>query len=276
MKRPSNIVLAASALVAIIIVSMLLGVSDYFLNIEGLVIVIGGSAVNAFLSYDKEDVKSAFLTIKNMLKEVPSSREKLHKDIRQLMLWSYIVKTSDFMELEKQIGNNIDDPIMRYGVNLVLTDYTSNHIREMITTVAEAEFERRCTPVTVLRNMAATAPAFGMVGTLIGMVMLLRNVGADINNIGSGLAIAMLSTLYGILIARLVCLPAADKLLQKEERELFRHEMLAEGFAMLVEKRSPFYMQDKLNSFLEPSKHFDFDNYQQLAMQHIFRSPRAA
>jgi len=63
-----------------------------------------------------------------------------------------------------------------------------------------------------------------------------------------------------LLLARLVCLPAADKLLKKEEDIFFHNNMMSEGFALLAEKQRPFYMQDKLNSFLQPSRHINFDD----------------
>jgi chemotaxis protein MotA len=232
-----------------------------FLNIEGLVIVVGGCVANAFLSFQRQDVRRAFDTIKNMLKKTEEAVHHLHLDIMQLIMWSYIVQQKDLIGLEKESAKKSHDALMRYGLDLVLTGYNAENIRQMMHTASEAEFERRCMPVTVLRNMAATAPAFGMVGTLIGMVILLKNAGTDLAGIESGLGVAMLSTLYGIIVARLVCLPAADKLLQKEEKLHFRHYMITEGLAMLAEKKRPFYMQDRLNSFLEPSKHLDLSDY---------------
>ena len=110
-----------------------------------------------------------------MLENSPSSpAARLHRDIMQLIRWSYIVQAQDFIGLEKESASQIDEPLMRYGMDLVITGYSAGSIREMMRTVADAEFERRSAPVTVLRNMAATAPAFGMVGTLIGMVTILQ------------------------------------------------------------------------------------------------------
>ncbi|MEQ1790320.1 MAG: MotA/TolQ/ExbB proton channel family protein [Rickettsiales bacterium] len=232
----------------------------YFLNIEGLIIVIGGTVVNAFMSSHREDVLQAFSTIRNMLEKPEITRDALRKDITQLIKWSYILQADDFLGLEKATADKINDPLLRYGMDLVLTAYSSDETRKMMHNVVDAEFERRCAPVTVLRNMAATAPAFGMVGTLVGMIIILNSVGADMANIGGGLAVAMLSTLYGLLLSRLVCLPAADKLLKKEEDVFFHNCMMSEGFALLSEKQRPFYMQDKLNSFLQPSRHINFDD----------------
>ena len=231
-----------------------------FLNIEGLVIVIGGSVANAYLSFEREDVLRAFDTIKAMFKKLPVAGPNMHLDIMQLIMWSYVVQQRDFLGLEKESANKVSDPLMRYGVDIVVSGYAAENVRIMLTTAAESEYERRSAPVTVLRNMAATAPAFGMVGTLIGMVILLRSAGSDLASIEGGLGIAMLSTLYGILVARLVCLPAADKLLQKAEKEFDRNMMVTEGMAMLAQKQRPFYMQDRLNSYLEPSKHLDISD----------------
>jgi chemotaxis protein MotA len=254
--------IAVCALIALIAATLMYGASVYrsFLNLEGLVIVIGGSVANAFLSYQREDVLKAFDTIRHMLDKPPAARDALHKDIMQMISWSYVVQAEDLVGLDKVSAQKINDPLLRYGMDLVVSGYSADNIREMMQTVAEAESERRCVPVNVLRNMAATAPAFGMVGTLVGMVIILNNVGFDISNIGGGLGVAMLSTLYGLLAARLVCLPAADKLMAREDAVFFRNCMMSEGFALLSEKQKPFYVQDKLNSFLEPSRHIAFED----------------
>ena len=158
------------------------------------------------------------------------------------------------------MGKNITEPLMRYGIDLVVSGYKPEVVRDMMNTAVEADFERKITPVTVLRNMASTAPAFGMVGTLVGMVIMLQNIEADMSKIGLGLAVALLATLYGIIVARLICLPAADKLMQKEEIMRFRNYMMTEGLVLLAEGQNPRYMQDRLNSFLEPGIHFDLDS----------------
>lgn len=259
-------------LVAIGIIAAMAGLLMYsgygaFLNIEGLVIVVGGSIANAYLSYERRDVLKAFDTIRAMIRPSRETVHNPHLDIMQFIMWSYVLQQKDLIGLEKESGRKNHDALMRYGLDLVLTGYDAVSVRQMLHTVAEAEYERRCMPVTVLRNMAATAPAFGMVGTLVGMVLLLTHGGGDLTGIEGGLGVAMLSTLYGILVARLICLPAADKLLQREEKANMRQYLVCEGLALLAEKRRPFYVQDRLNSFLEPSRHIDFSSDMYSAMQ---------
>ena len=230
-----------------------------FISLEGFLIVIGGSIANAYMSYNATSVEQAFAAISHMMQKPKATHEGLNGEIMRLIKWSYLVQAKGFIALEDEVGDKIKEPFMRYGMGLVVTGHKPDVLRNMLNTVVESEFERRIMPVTVLRNMAATAPAFGMVGTLVGMVIMLQNIQGDMEQIGTGLAVALLATLYGIIMARLVCLPAADKLMQKEEVMRFRNYLMAEGLVMLSEKQSPRVMQDRLNSFLDPANHFNLD-----------------
>jgi chemotaxis protein MotA len=232
---------------------------ESFLSLEGFFIVIGGTIANAFMSYQATYVLLAFGAIWHMIQKPRATREGLNPEIMRLIKWAYLVHSKGLQGLEGEIGTKIKEPLLRYGVELVVTGYQPEVIRNMLNTAVEADFDRSITPVTVLRNMASTAPAFGMVGTLVGMVIMLQHIQGDMTRIGTGLAFALLATLYGILMARLLCLPAADKLMQKEEIMRFRNYMMTEGLVLLAEKQSPRYMQDKLNSFLDPSIHFNLD-----------------
>lgn len=231
-----------------------------FLSAEGFLIVIGGTIANAYMSYQANYVGQAFAAIFDMVKKPVATREGLNPEIMRLIKWAYLVNAQGLQGLEGQAGKDIKEPLLRYGMDLVVTGYDPKVIRDMMNTAVEADFDRKITPVTVLRNMASTAPAFGMVGTLVGMVIMLQNIEADMSMIGLGLAVALLATLYGIIVARLFCLPAADKLMQKEEIMRFRNYMMTEGLVLLAEGQNPRYMQDRLNSYLEPGIHFDLDS----------------
>jgi adenylosuccinate lyase len=144
--------------------------------------------------------------------------------------------------------------------NLGLANAVLKHLSEKLPI---SRWQRDLSDSTVLRNMGASAPAFGMIGTLVGMVAMLSQMGGGADNmvevIGIGMSLALIATLYGVLLARMVFLPAANKLLQKEETERFRNLMVVEGLVMLAEKKPPRFMQDRLNSYLEPENHFDID-----------------
>jgi len=232
-----------------------------FLSLHGFMIVVVGTVANSFMSYQHGYVLKAFKAIWNIIFKPKATREGLNAEIMRLVKWAYVVNQKGLPGLEGE-GNKVKEPLLRYGVTLVATGYKPEDVRSMMTTAIEADFERTVVPVAILKNMASTAPAFGMVGTLVGMVVMLGSLNlADggMEKIGAGLSTALLATLYGVVIARLLTLPAADKLQQKEEIMRFRNYMMAEGLVLLSAKENPRYMQDKLNSFLDPDIHFDID-----------------
>ena len=97
-----------------------------------------------------------------------------------------------------------------------------------------------------------------MIGTLIGLVIMLGNLD-DPSALGPALSVALITTLYGVLFSQLIFLPAATKMQQREEIVRFRNYLVAEGLTLLAERKSPRFIQDKMNSYLDPAIHFDID-----------------
>ena len=235
-----------------------------YLDWHAFLIVFGGSIAAAFMGYHSKDVMTAFKAIAWMVKKPKSTREGLNTEIMRLIKWSYLVQQKGLPALENEIKNvPVTDPILRYCMELVITNHGPAELRAMMQTAVESDFEHKTTAVPVLRNMGASAPSFGMIGTLVGLIAILNQMGSGAKDlpavIGGGMALALVATLYGVFLARMVFIPAANKLFQKEETERFRNLMVVEGLIMLAEKKSPRFMQDRLNSFLEPKHHFNID-----------------
>jgi chemotaxis protein MotA len=235
-----------------------------YFDLPAALIVLGGSIAAAFMGYHSRDVIIAFKAIGWMVKKPKSTREGLNTEIGRLIKWGYLVQQKGLTSLEDEIKRvPSHDPVIKYCLELTVTNHAPADLRAMMMTAVESEFETRTAPVQVLRNMGGSAPAFGMIGTLVGMVAMLAQLGAGgedmMRGIGGGMALALVATLYGVVLARMVFLPAANKLLQKEETERFRNLIMLEGLCMLAEKKTPRFMQDRLNSYLEPLHHFDID-----------------
>jgi len=227
-----------------------------FFSLEGLMIVVGGVIAVAFMSFPVSDVHKALGAISTMLKDSRITHEDLHDDTMNIMKWGRLVKEKGMRSLEASLGKSgIDDTFVKYGLNMVVSEYTPDEVRWMMETAADAHYERDSIPVDILEAMASHAPAFGMVGTLVGMVTMLWHLDGDLTGIGSNLAVAFLSTLYGVVSARMVYMPAASKLRQEVERGRFRNQLITEGMVMLVNNKSPMFIQDRLNSFLRPENH---------------------
>lgn len=248
----------------LLLVAIVHGTDDYmsFVSTEGIFIVILGTIAYGYMSYQARYMNLAMKACWDMMKKPRTGRDKLHDDILMLIKWAYIVQTKGVPALEIEVKNSgVTDQFMLYGADLVATGYKPEDVRSMLENAALVTYERNTIPVGILKNMAGAGPAFGMMGTLVGMVIMLGNLGSDMSKIGGALSVALTATLYGVVTARLFYMPAAEKLKQKEEIYLHRNEMVAEGFVMIAEKQSPRFMQDKLNSFLDPNMHFDIDTH---------------
>lgn len=252
--------------ILLFISSILLSTSNYFIyfDLPSLLMVLGGTIATSFMSYQYRYVIVAFKAIWWMLKKPKSTREGLNDEIGRLVKWGYLIQQKGLPALENEIKSvKSNDPIIKYCMECVAGAHKPEELRLMMETAVESEFERATVPVSILKNMGSTAPAFGMIGTLVGLVAVLDTMGAGggdlMKTVGTGMALALITTLYGVFFARMVFLPAANQLQQKEEIERFRNLMVIEGLIMLSEKKSPRYMQDRLNSFLDPNIHFNID-----------------
>lgn len=246
-----------------IIVAVVHGTDNYaaFLSLEGVMIVVGGSLAVAFMSFEANYVTEALRSIGLMFMRATATHENLHQDLIGIIAWARIVKEKGMRGLEDEMDgkNRITDPFIRYGLEMVVSNYTPEEVTDMMETAADACYERDTIPARVLMAMAGHAPAFGMVGTLVGMVIMLGNFSEDMSGVGQGLAISLLATLYGVVTARMLYMPAAAKIIQKQEGLRFRNHLITEGMAMLVANKSPRYIQDRLNSFLRPESHYNMD-----------------
>jgi chemotaxis protein MotA len=246
-----------------IIVAVVHGTDNYaaFLSLEGVMIVVGGSLAVAFMSFEANYVTEALRSIGLMFMRATATHENLHQDLIGIIAWARIVKEKGMRGLEDEMDgkNRITDPFIRYGLEMVVSNYTPEEVTDMMETAADACYERDTIPARVLMAMAGHAPAFGMVGTLVGMVIMLGNFSEDMSGVGEGLAISLLATLYGVVTARMLYMPAAAKIIQKQEGLRFRNHLITEGMAMLVANKSPRYIQDRLNSFLRPESHYNMD-----------------
>jgi chemotaxis protein MotA len=233
--------------------SVVLSTDNYliFMNAPSFIMVVGGTFAATILSL--KGLQSILFTNK-------VGRSILTQEVGRVIRWGYVIQKNGLPGLEADIGKiRKQDRFLGFGVDLVISGYTGQEVREILATTVEATFQRNTTQADILRNMGQTAPAFGMIGTLVGLIIMLDKMGDDPSQLGPGMAVALITTLYGVLFSRLILLPAANKVQQREEIVRFRNYLVAEGLALLAERKSPRYIQDRMNAFLDPSIHFSID-----------------
>ncbi len=229
-------------------------------GLTGLTIVVGGVIATAFMSFPAGDVRQALQAIPAMLRRADATQPGLRSDMTDIIQWARLIRSNGVNFMRGSLdADSVRYPFINYGLNMVLSEYRPEDVRAMMETAAEAAYDRDCVPVDVLRAMTSHAPAFGMVGTLIGMIVMLCELNDNISSTGAALAVAFLSTLYGVVSARMVYMPAAARLQQQVDDRQRRHTLITEGMVMLAGGDTPSHVQDRLNGFLRPEQHDYFD-----------------
>ncbi len=228
-----------------------------FLSVSSLAMVAGGAIAGSYMSFQPLYVNRAFKAMITQFQPTTVTFFTLMADVERMIGWAKTVQTQGVVALEQEMGGDNSDPFVAVGGKFVLSNYKGEELRDLLETANETSFQRNTIQVGILKKMATLSPAYGMIGTLVGLVIMLGNMGGDPAALGAGMAVAMLTTLYGVIFAQMVFLPAAEKLQQKEEMIRFRNLLLVEGFMMLAEQRPGREIQDRLNSFLAPPAWFD-------------------
>lgn len=245
------------------VAAIALSTDNYLVFVSGaaIILVLGGTLASTFISYEYQYVLDGLRGIIGAFKIDRRGRTRLNTEVGRVIRWAYLVQKEGIVSLDAEAKKTPgwDGGFLRFGVELITTGYSGEKVQSILGNVIESTYERNMVGAQVLRAMAVAAPAFGMVGTLIGLIIMLDNMGDDPSQLGAGLAMALVTTLYGIMLARLVFAPAAAKLQQREEIFRFRNLMIVEGLSMLAEEASPRRIQDHINSYLDPTIWCDID-----------------
>jgi len=247
--------------IAFFLFSIVLSTDNFapFFHLTGIMMVIGGTMAATFVAFEPRYVLQSFKAGLSIFFAHKVGRAILNGEVGRMIRWGYMVQKSGLPALEADAKKlKEQDKFLGFGIDLVISGYTGPEVREILANTIETTYHRHLVPAEILRSMASNAPAFGMIATLVGLVIMLDHM-TDPSKIGPGMAVGLMGTLYGVFFARIILMPTASKVQQREEIVRFRKFLVAEGLALLAERRNPRYIQDKMNSFLDPAIHFDID-----------------
>ncbi|MDP6574256.1 MAG: MotA/TolQ/ExbB proton channel family protein [Rhodospirillales bacterium] len=242
--------------------SIMMSTDNYviFVSASSFVMVFGGTMAAMMISFEPRYVILSLKVLVKIFFSPKIGRNVLKAEIGRIIRWAYTVQKSGIPALESESKKAVkEDKFMKFGVEMVISGYTGDEVREIMMTTIETSFGRNTVQVNILKAMAGAAPAFGMIGTLVGLIIMLDGMGGDPSQLGAGLAVALLTTLYGVMFAQIIFKPAATKIMQREQILRFRNLLVAEGLALLADRKSPRFIQDKMNSYLDPAIHFNID-----------------
>lgn len=178
-------------------------------------------------------------------------RQRLSAVVDEIVRLAEIARREGVLSLEGAI-KNIDDEFLANGIQLVVDGTAAGEIEQILNAELEAMDSRHSQGKSILVLIAKYAPAFGMIGTLMGLVAMLNNMD-DPKKIGPGMAVAILTTFYGAIIANVFCLPLADKLSYRNEEEMLLRTIMVKGILSLQAGDNPRVTQAKLSVYL-PAK----------------------
>ncbi len=225
------------------------GGGGVFLNIPSMLIVGGGMMSATLIHFSLGQVMRIGAVIKKTLFCQMSTEDAL---IQQMVNFSAINRRDGALALEQQLPS-VSDEFLVKGLRMVIDGQEEQVIADQLSMEIQYLQDRHSNGKRVLEFMGSSAPAFGMIGTLIGLIQMLRDLD-DPSGIGVGMATALITTFYGALLANLILLPLAGKLGMRSKRESQLREMMLEGVLGLVRGESPTAIRERMQTFIS-SKH---------------------
>lgn len=231
---------------ALVLAAVLQGGSAIvFINISGVLIVVGGTVATAFIKFSMADVINS---IKVVMKAFMFKIDPPDEIIKQMVSLAAIARKNGLVALENEKVNN---EFVAKAVRYLADGYDEGLIEDILKKDIRVTVKRHTLGQNLFKGMGASAPAFGMIGTLIGLVQMLANMSAP-KSIGPAMAVALLTTLYGALIANLVCLPLADKLALRSQEEQVSRDIIVEATVGICRALNPRVLEDSLQTYLSP------------------------
>lgn len=210
-------------------------------------IVFGGTAGAMLVSYPTEDIVRAF-------KLIPVIYKKVDLDVRpvieEIIKIASIARKEGVLAVEGQ-RENIKNPLFKKTIKFVIDGFEPNTVREIIETEIELQLEEEETAGKVFEGAGGYAPTIGIIGAVLGLIhvmSLLNEPGADM---GSGIAVAFVATVYGVGIANLILIPWGTKLKRKAQQRAMTKEVVKLGVVGIQEGLNPHFLQEKLEVFVE-------------------------
>ena len=236
-------IISAFGLLGIAIMSQ--GNFTIFFNVPSLLIVLGGTFGATLINYPMKDIVGVLRVVKNAF---------FHKEIDYiglipgLMRYSRLARKDGILALDKVI-HEIDDQFYYEGMRMVVDGIKPEVLEQTLRNEIDFLVARHRVGISIFRTMGQFAPAFGMIGTLIGLIFMLKSLD-DASKIASSMALALITTFYGAILANILFLPIAGKLKERSTAEILKKEMILAGVMAIQAGEIPTMLEQRMISFL--------------------------
>ncbi len=220
-----------------------------FLDFKSALITFGGAFSCVLMSHSLSDYIAGLKSI-SLIFKVPQVNTP--DVIRKIIELSNVARKEGLLSLE-EASAELDDPFLKKGVLLIVDGTDPELVRGIMETELTSVDNRHRKKIAFWEDLGAMGPAWGMIGTLVGLINMLQQMD-DPSSIGPSMAIALITTLYGSMLANWICIPTAGKLKANNEEEMTVKEIMIEGLLSIQAGENPRVIEEKLKSFLTPAE----------------------
>ena len=220
-----------------------------FIHVGSLMIVGGGTIAVTLMNFPLETIRGI---VKVILRTFLFKLNSPGQEIDRIIEYANLARKEGLLALESKL-KEVDDPFFAKGVQLVIDGFPAETVRDIMELEAEWQRQRHVTGKKMLDALGGFAPAFGMIGTLVGLVQMLQNL-SDPSAIGGGMATALLTTLYGAMAANMMFIPLSGKLEIRAAEEGLLRDLMIEGIVAIQSGEKPQLIKEKLKSFVAPAE----------------------
>ncbi len=217
-----------------------------FINVPSMMIVVGGTLAASLIAYPLQEVLSVF---KIAMKVFFMNKQDHMKTIEEMFKLAKLAKQNGVLSLEAE-AKKAKHPLLQQGLGMISDGIPRSTVIKILTGHISTMQNRHKVGREIFTEMGKYAPAFGMVGTLIGLVQMLATLN-DPSTIGPKMAVALLTTFYGAIMANLFFVPMANKLKRRSESETLEMQLIIEGLLAIQEGENPNILVDRLKVFLD-------------------------
>lgn len=218
-----------------------------FINMPSVMIVVGGTIGATLISFPLKEVLSMMSVVKHaFFNRIPSVTTL----VPMFVQFAGSARKDGILSLQNSM-DKVPDAFMGKGIQLLIDGIEPQTIERILETEIDYLGERHKAGAELLTSMGTYAPAMGLIGTLLGLVQMLQSLD-DPSTIGPAMAIALLTTFYGAVLANVVFLPLAGKLRNRSQKELLAKEIVLEGVLSISNGSNPRMVEQRLNAFLAP------------------------
>lgn len=217
-----------------------------FIHIPSMIVTFGGAVFAVLISSESmEDFMDGLKSFRTAFSKETVGLDEIGDVIYSLAITS---RRDGLLTLEEQ-AEHMEDPFLQKGIRLIVDGTDPELLKDILETELLHETEDNRRRIAFWENMGAYAPAWGMVGTLLGLINMLKSMGTDSSAIGEGMSLALITTLYGSILANWVCIPIAAKLKRSSQIQEMQKELIIEGVLSIQAGDNPMVIREKIRVF---------------------------